>query len=622
MRQARVRISMSAEDGRLQAPNGSWVSFLDVPVPSINALNATTMKQKLRIARNARPYKHIEVQLALYLSAVGDQNLPPHCGIASMQLIESQDIEIQIAPGHVHEETSDVLVVTNAETRRDQFEKLQEFIQGKLSMKMDVWNLSLYGSLFQSDKEESDLRENVLSLYHGKTIIFLGNNFRFCGHELLSVLQLCDAESIFQACANGSSCLFLGSIEEQEMFRSLLFPLPQKAQDCLGSLASTSRFKELRQLLPALSEEHWSNERTYQLEANSCWYKPGSAKISHAAKRVSSALQIHMPQERFWVCPIGSAEHSNPRSIGTLLIHRGLPQSTLISTTQSRLFPGLERKSTLKLPGVPGRNPTRTGPGKTKLHLYDQYAIIGALSMKQRVDTLWATNDGAEVAGLPEEIIELIVLSTQQDLVKEIRSFLSRCSWPNSINLNEGEGKHFSAHLPAVSTLLGHPSAKTSEPPPTSILRLLHYCLAACRAQKKRHVAKQLFLPFGHRSDHLRSVLIGRIDAMLTRKGEQKDAMKRFHAKAKSLHSNWSSKKRQTLAVLAEELSATTRDSRHFLAKARYGIEDVYPRTRPWTEGEWNVQVDLVRQHDAELSAHMQSAWEERERLVLNEQEA
>ena len=580
------------------------------------------MKQKLQIASNARPYKHVEAHLALYLSAVGDKNVPAPCDVANMQLIEGQGFKIQIAPGHIHSTTSDVLVVTNGETRRDQFDALQDFVQDILSMKMDVWNLSLYGSLFQSDKADSDERENVLSLYHGKTIIFLGNNFGFYGHEWVSVLQLCDAESVFQACAHGSSCLFLGSVEERAMFRSLLFPMSEKATDCLASLASTSRFTDIRELLPALKEERGSNGRAYQLEARSCWYKPGSSKITHAAKRASKALQNHLPQERFWVCPVEPAGEAGPRSIGTLLIHRGLPQSAALFTTQSGLFPGPERKSTLKLPGVPGRNPTRTGPRKTGLQPYDQYAIIGALSMKQRVDILWSTNGSTGAAKVPEDIIQLMILSTQQDLVKEIQSFLSRCGWPNSINLTKDGGRYFSADLPAVSTLLEHPAAKTSEPLPANIFRLLYYCLAACRPQKKRHVATEILLPFGHRGKHLYAVLKGRIDAMLTRKGLQKDALKKFHATANSLHSRWSSEKRQTTAVLAGELSQATGDSRHYLAKARYGIDDVYPRTRPWTETEWNAQVGAVEKHDTELTAHMQRAWEERERLVLDEMTA
>ena len=613
---------MSVEDGTLQGPNGSWVSSLDVSVPSIDALGSATMKQQLRIALDAQSYKQVEVHLALYLSAVGNKNVPAVCSVASMQLIESHDVKIQIAPGHVYRKTSDVLVITNGETRKDQFDALQDFIQDKLSMQMDVWNLSLYGSLFESDQKESDERENVLSFYHGKPIIFLGNSFAFYGHELLSVLQLCDAESVFQACVNGSSCLFLGSIEEQEKFKSLLFPISQRAPDCLASLGSTSRFRDLRQLLSALSEERGSNDRTYQLEARSYWYKLGSSDISRAAKRVSKALQNHLPQERFWVCPVGSAGQTDARSIGTLLIHRGLPQSTSICATQSRIFPSLERKSTLRLPGVPGRTPTRTGPRRIKLHPYDQYSIIGILSMKQRVDILWATDGNTAATESPEDVTRLMVLSTQQDLVKEIRSFLSRCNWPNSIDLMEDGGKHFPAHLPAVSTLLEHPSAMTHVRPPNNILRLLYYCLAACRPQKKRHVAKQLLIPFGHRSSYLYGLLRSKIMAILFCKGLNKYAWEAFWTHASSLHSKWSGKKRDTSAVLAEQLSEATGDSRHFLTKARYGVDDVYPRTRPWTEEEWNHQMDVVEKHDEELTTNMQRAYEERERLVLEEKTA
>src|SRR5271156_6463796 len=132
MRQAKIRVSMSPEDGRLRSPTNVWVSSADIIVPPITAKNSVTMKQILRIAMKARPYKHIKVNLALYISPAGLTIPETNSDVSRMQLIQSHEVTMQIAPGHVHGENSDVLIVTNADTTRNQYEALRNFVEDTL----------------------------------------------------------------------------------------------------------------------------------------------------------------------------------------------------------------------------------------------------------------------------------------------------------------------------------------------------------------------------------------------------------------------------------------------------------------------------------------------------------
>jgi hypothetical protein len=150
---------------------------------------------------------------------------------------------------------------------------------------------------------------------------------------------------------------------------------------------------------------------------------------------------------------------------------------------------------------------------------------------------------------------------------------------------------------------------------------LLYFALAACEPQKKRQVAKQILLPFGHRGSHLRQALAARFEEMLKRKGTQPNALAQFHKQADSLHSSFSSAKRNTSALLAQDVSNATGKSTHFLTSGRVSMGDVYPRTRLWTEGEWNSQLALTIAHEEELTKYMKQAWEEKERLLLDEEE-
>jgi hypothetical protein len=596
------------------------VSSVELVAPAVNANSHTTMTQILRVAANAQAYKTLQVNLGLYITAAGPSSTVDG-DLTRMQLIQSQDVEIQVAPGHVFKEGSDVLVVTNASTRRDHLEAVQDFIKEDLSLTMDIWNVSLYGGLFQPDQGGDGERVNVLSLYHGKTAVFLGNTFDFYGVESASVLDLCDAETVFEACLAGTCCLYIGAVNEQDKFRNLLFPASLSISEILPSLPLTSRFEDASHLIRSLREQNSTNDRAYQLGVRRRWYLTRTWSISHAAKSLKKALQNDLPQERFWVCPVESVEPSRPDLAGTLLLHRGLPQSSHTAVTESGPFADLCRQSTLRLPGLVGRTPTRMGRRRTRLEAYDRYTVVGALPIAQRLGILWGAGTPMETKPVREDLIHLIALSTQEDLVREIRSFLSRCRWPNSIDLEAKGGQSLSRHLPGITALLAHPAAKSSEPAPPPIFQLLYFALAACRPQKKRQAVKQMLLPFGHRGSQLHAVLAARFEHLLTRKGTQPTALRDFHKQADSLHSVLHSAKRNTTAVLAEDVSQATGKSTHFRSIGSIGVQDVYGKTRLCTEAEWNRHTGLTRAHEEELTKYMQRAWEQRERLVLGDED-
>jgi hypothetical protein len=244
---------------------------------------------------------------------------------------------------------------------------------------------------------------------------------------------------------------------------------------------------------------------------------------------------------------------------------------------------------------------------------------VGALSIDQRLDILWCDGTQMETKTVRADLMDLIAISTQEDLVREIRSFLSRCGWQNPIDLEAKAGQSLSTHLPGITALLEHSAAKSSEPAPPHIFQLLYFALAACKPQKKRHFAKQTFLPFANRRIQLHRALAARFEHMLTRKGTEPKALLDFRRQAGSLHSNFHSAKRNTAAVLAEDVRNATGKSTHFLSVGHVDLDNVYPRTRLWTEGERDRHLAWMRKHEEELTKYMQRAWEERERMVIDD---
>jgi hypothetical protein len=118
-------------------------------------------------------------------------------------------------------------------------------------------------------------------------------------------------------------------------------------------------------------------------------------------------------------------EPNKPGLAGGLLVHRALPRSASITATESSLFADVHQQSSLRLPGPLGRAPTRMGRRRNRLDSYDQYGIMGALSIYQRIDILWSAGIEMETATIDKDLMHLIALSTQEELIREIRSFLS-----------------------------------------------------------------------------------------------------------------------------------------------------------------------------------------------------
>jgi hypothetical protein len=607
---------MDLEDGRLRSPENEWISLLDITVPPIRAKDSVDMTQALQIALNALPYKHIKVTLALYISPAALVVVPDDCDISQMQLIQSHDVLIQVAPGYIHDETSEVLLVTNADTKVNQFEAIRHFVEEKLFLKMNVWNVSLYGRLFTEDASKADESENILSLYRGKAIIFLGNTFAFHGADLSS-LQLCDSTSLFEAGATGTSCLFLGSIRDQDMFKNLLLPAPESMSRVLSKLSVTSHFESLDQLRRALVEESQTSGSYYELSVPRRRYLSRSYNMTSTAKSTIRTLRNDFPQDRFRVCPIPFRSETRTEIDGRLLVYRGLTQSSAITATEAALFTERPQQSSLHLPGAKGAQSTITTDQRPlKLDPVDQYTIASALTLLQRIDLLWSTGDSVE-APTPEDVLNFVVLSTQQALHAEIHSFLSHSGWPNSIRLDAAS---LSRHLPGTAAILEHSYARDPEKSiPPEIERLMLSTLASSRPQTKRQIAKTIAFPFGHRCSHLSYTLKSHYSTLLISKGYSRRDLSEFYAEVAKLYSKFNGKMRCTRDVLVEGVSRTTGKSTHHLTNGRVGLGDVVPKSRMWTVEEWDGRHRAMEQHNKQLSHRMQRAWDERYRLVLGD---
>jgi hypothetical protein len=273
-----VKMSIPSETGSLLASNRTWGTPVARSPGLLKAQSSVELTQPSMISHRAKDHAYAEVHIEFYISSPGiplngKNKRPPH------RLTQSFDLRIQISAAHVYDEEAGVLVVTNAKTPPDQFEAIGNFIRNDLRLKMDVWNVSLYGGLTRQhennevDEEDSN---NVLNEYRGRMIIFLGNKFEHFGVKEQNILNLCESRIIANECFAGSSCLLLGTAADKEQrdtwLRGAVFPISHKLSGVERRVAESSMFDNDATFITSICEQKTAStpvSRAYILESNS-----------------------------------------------------------------------------------------------------------------------------------------------------------------------------------------------------------------------------------------------------------------------------------------------------------------------------------------------------------------
>jgi hypothetical protein len=141
--------------------------------------------QDFRVSNNAEDYSYAFLRLELQLSN-------PNPAVDTRTVASMYGMQLQISGKYTFDPYAQFLLVVNSHTPLFAIHQIRRFIWNTLSLRVDTFNISLYGSLMDP---ESGV--NVLSKYIGKSIIIFGNTLPFFNRgdrqpwDLLDPWELC-----------------------------------------------------------------------------------------------------------------------------------------------------------------------------------------------------------------------------------------------------------------------------------------------------------------------------------------------------------------------------------------------------------------------------------------------
>ena len=609
------------------------------------------MKQRLRVPSTAQNYQHVVLQVNLYISnpATDSSGAVDETPIA-IQLIQQCHLPIQISSDYSYDPNADVLLITNPSTTTRTFEALRKFISGSLNLKMDEWNIGLYGGLFVAN-DEGEEPSCVIQFYNAKMIIFLGEEFEFfkSGRKIIS--ELCDTAALAEASTQGTSCLFLGSLGQesyQTMLYEILFPVDHKLSAAASLPAGSMTFKNRDSLVKTVSQNLLLESHrliSYNITVKTRWYRLGRGSPKSDAKKAARYLKRNLPQERFLVAfdkpeqhhglqedendqkeavssiaidvdqsPQMASDNGEDTSPGIVLVRHANPHKVLIHATAAQQLEAVH-ESLLPSHGAAHGLPRGGLPAvKYRLNHYEAFMIIVALPIKKRADIAWADHGSlsSHVMEYSYSPLQVAIVSLEIEIHREIQTFLSHASWTNNlpdVGQRLETRQILRLHLPILATILYHETALSSAAGISDeMLGLLQHVEASCLPQNKRQMAKAASLALYRRRSKTRKLITSVIDGLLQWKSVSAQGIADFHAEANALHSYMDSNKRNTHNVIIERASKMTRQSEHAFTESHRTAGQLVPQTEHCSGAEWDRRYQASQQRKALAEAEMDAA--------------
>jgi len=215
------------------------------------------------------------------------------------------------------------------------------------------------------------------------------------------------------------------------------------------------------------------------------------------------------------------------------------------------------------------------------------------------------------------KVLDGIQFSLEESVVAEIQNFLRDGPLINNINLNRTTPyNEFEVHFPRMSVIVKYISNEPDRPP-IHILDILRYAIASTYPQKKRQVARSIFVPFSQRRRHLCSYLRKQFSALLISKGFTKDELKKFYSSVQALHSCYVGSKRSIANAILERNSKFTRCSMQQYQLGRQTTQDVVPKTDRCTVQEWDARYQELKRENESIEKALKDARKKRDMMSV-----
>lgn len=596
-------------------------------VPAVPPIGASHIQQRLQIFPIAKSYLHVLLRIELFISAPGQEQLIDSSIPKVVCLVHTHNLRIQISSHHIFNPRSSILLVTNTDATWNKIQAVRNFIENGMKLQMDEWNVGLYGGLRYRPNEGESPPSSVLTTYQGKTIVFLGNRFKFFGNGPRKIAELCDIRALAEATRNGTTCLFLGLAGESSyntLLNGLIFPVPSDASGTTQLLRPSAQCATMQVLADSVRQEKLFGSTEfglYTIPIQARWYHFGKAKSKDEAEKLSKYMRRELPQERFLITPVKTETAANMPDCG-VCVSNGIPrESSQPSKKKQKALAVLHGSSRqLSVCAIEESRLSKVNSSENNLDYFESYSIAASLSVLLRVKLAW---DAGAVMTEAETncstfALNAIVISLQRDINLEIQTFLRQAHGlqvPQPSNNVEESKDYMRLHFPSLATLLQYRKAKTEFKPPEPIVEILHSVEASCLPQKKRQIAKEILI---RRRSQLRGFIVRMIDELLIRKKFNTQEIKEFHFQARAKTKiDQKKRNRNTDEVIVQRAVEIIKISKHAFKNGQKNATDVFPRTIHYTNDEWNAHYMAIQTSLALMNADTEKAWEALGSMVL-----
>ena len=266
---------------------GSNEEALRIPIDSLAAGGEQTVELHVKVPRKAISYRKTNVQISLVFTPPDKSQPTP---------IQVYDLPIQVSNSYHYDRDADVLLVTNYETAAEEVGLWNHLICGHLGRKMDVWNVSVNGHLELLGGPRNTERQSLFDLYKGKTIVMLGNSFRYFDRGNRTTMDLIDSRDLMPSTLGGMSILISGVDVDKSQ------PHPISRFLCATSFPNTRVYTTIQQLVTGLTLERQDKSfYSTQYVCTPAVKGDNSQRCAIKAARAASELLRQLPHLRFLI---------------------------------------------------------------------------------------------------------------------------------------------------------------------------------------------------------------------------------------------------------------------------------------------------------------------------------
>ena len=627
--------SFPADSGSLQVNENEWEEQAIRDVPHIAPKLSVSLSQIIRVLPRAESYSYVHIGIALYIA---EPSRPSSSDDEAMILVQQSNLRVQISSHHVFNPHSSFLLVTNSETTRDRVRAMQSFINNDLKMQMDEWNFSLYGGFRYQAEESEGSPISVMTVYQGRTIIFLGNSFGFSRRTDCKIMDFCNPHNFVETNFNNTPCLFHGSSDHsgfEELAEKLVFPVTRTVANLADKVPSSNLFTSEPAMIECIEQNKLVSApkaQTNILPVRGRWYRFGRAICNSEAKKLARHLRQRLPQERFLVAAIEAHAGGEADTImkqgaqlpqrynGKLAILHGMSHDkVIIATKEQDLVRSQENSGYL-----PSRNTLHPNDLAFSLGPAERLLVVSSLPLSRRIDILWTQylssaniyDDRFSVRAL-----ESIFISVLADMNREIRTFLHDSKLPNKIESPQRRldiRNFLRIHLPILAELVQHQQASIDAKTPEYVVELLEYVEASCLPHRKRHIAHAILVPLFQRRRLLRKLIKSVINDLLKRNTHNERGLADFHSRAEARHSYFRSNPRDTSKGIHTRRSENAKMSEHVHTHSFTTASGLVPHTKHCTAHEWDTRRQRIEDSGARMEKEMENARKELSRMILD----